>query len=94
MSKRKREADISIGRIDNDGFMAIEYQGQLYAWHVPEHIRLRPLGDQSRYMVSVFRTNNGLPMVDVVDLRKDEQVISQVINQWHERYDGNWMLDK
>lgn len=94
MSKRKREADISLSEIDTDGFVAIHYQGTLYAWHVPEEIRLRPLGDQKRYMISVIHTKNNTPMVDVVDLKKDQQVLCQVINQWHERYDGNWMLDK
>lgn len=93
MSKRKREIDVSVGKIDTDGFVSIEYQGNLYAWHVPLEIRLRPLNDQTRYMISVISTKEGLPMVDVVDLRKDQQVVCQVINPWHERYDGNWMLD-
>jgi hypothetical protein len=94
MSKRKRETDIKIGNVDTDGFAAIELDGRVYSWRVPEHINVKPLNDNTKYMISIIHTEDGRAMVEIIDLRMEERVICQVINPWHKRFTGDWAIDE
>jgi len=92
MTKRTREPSIEFDMMN--GFVVLKYGGKKYAWHPPSDIPHNSFLNDPMFECTIIHNSVGQAMLNVEDLRKNEDVLRQEINPLDKKDVEEWVVDE